>query len=61
LFLGEIDAPGTNAVAQSRSLDVLFSAAVARLPAVRNERIKKSERDKRPAAQRQAKEPARKR
>ncbi|MBL8742299.1 MAG: hypothetical protein JNK04_14420 [Myxococcales bacterium] len=42
LFLGEIDAPGTNAVAQSRSLDVLFSSAVARLPAVRNERLKKA-------------------
>ncbi len=60
LFLGEIDAPGTNAIAQSRSLDVLFSAAVARLPAVRNDRIKKAS-DKRPAAQRKPKEPTRKR
>lgn len=61
LFLGEIDAPGTNAVARSRSLDVLFSAAVARLPAVRNERLQKTQRDKKPAAQRKPKEPVRRR
>ncbi len=59
-FLLAIDTPGTNRIVQHKSLDVQFSAAVARLPGVKVERDK-ARGDKQPRAEKRPKEPVRRR